>query len=201
MTKLPQEFLDGLAKFVADFRAWVNSQKRPEEPLKPPDVPKPTPPPIHAPEAQITPSERLYKAAYLALGTEVTPKDEVPDSFACAQVFSEIYYRAFGERLGVNNENSTYWIRYFFGKSVSWEKIDTPVRGCAVISATGFQTRRNPDRTYVIPNGHLGIYMGDEKIAANDSSDGFFKITYTLDSWAERYVKIGGFPQEYFRPI
>jgi len=53
----------------------------------------------------------------------------------------------------------------------------------------------------IIKNGHVGFYVGDNRIASNDSGDGKLKRNYTLKSWEERYNIIGGMKVLYYRVL
>lgn len=147
---------------------------------------------------------KLYEAAYNALDSDASPKDNAPDELACAESMNAIYTAAFGEPLYVGNLLSTYYLRKALNESPLFKKVGIAAPGDIIISATGYGHRRNPDNTLVIPNGHVGICMFGGDIASNDSRPqyrGLFRINYTQESWADRYVRRGGYPMEIYRRL
>lgn len=147
---------------------------------------------------------KLYEAAVKALNTDPSPRDEAPDELACANSVNEIYKAAFGDYFYQGNQLSTYYLRKALRESPLFRTTNLPAPGDLVISPTGFGTRKHPDGSLVIPVGHVGIVMFDGKIASNDSRAqyrGLFRINYTLDSWAERWVRRGGYSMEFYRRV
>jgi hypothetical protein len=147
---------------------------------------------------------KLYEAAYNALDQDASPLDHAPDELACAESINEIYKAAFGEYLYVGNKLSTYFLRKALRESPLFRLTNLPAPGDVIISPTGFGTRKRPNGSLVIPNGHVGIVMFGSDIASNDSRPqykGKFRINYTLDSWAERWVRQGGYPLEIYRRV
>ena len=147
---------------------------------------------------------KLYEAAYEALDSDPSPKDEAPDELACANSFNAIHAKAFGGPFYEGNQLSTYFLRKALKESPLFRQTNTPAPGDVVISPTGFGTRRNPDGSLVIPNGHVGIVMFASDISSNDSRPQFrgkWRTNYTLDSWADRWVRRGGYPMEIYRRL
>lgn len=146
---------------------------------------------------------RLYEVArkFVDEKRDASPNDIAPDELGCAESVNEIIKAAFGEYLYKGNRLSTYWLFRELRNSAGWKEVYIPSPGCIVISPTAYGSRKNPDGSLVIPNGHTGVVMLDGKIASNDSRDGIFRENYTLDSWADRYVRRGGYPMKYFRPL
>lgn len=147
---------------------------------------------------------KLYETAHSFLDRDASPRDNAPDELACAETFNAIYTAAFGEPFYKGNQLSTYYLRKALRESPLWKQVYIPAAGDCVISPTGFGTRKHPDNSLVIPNGHVGIIMFGGDIASNDSRAQFkgqFRTNYTLETWADRYVRRGGYPMEYYRRI
>ena len=146
---------------------------------------------------------RLYEIArkFVDAKADASPRDVAPDDLACAESVNEIIKEAFGEHLYKGNLLSTYWLYKALRESPKWKETFIPSPGCIVISPTGYGHRKNPDGSLAIPNGHVGIVMLDGKIASNTSKTGIFEENYNLDSWANRYVRRGGYPMRYYRPL
>ena len=142
---------------------------------------------------------RLYEAARSFIGTDASPNDLAPDELGCAETVNEIIRRAFGDYLHNDNRLSTYWLYKALRESPDFTETFIPVPGLIVISPTSFGTRRNPDSTFAIPHGHVGIVMLDGKIASKNSRTGKFEENCTIDSWADRYVKRGGYFMKFHR--
>ena len=134
----------------------------------------------------------LYLTALSCLGTDVTPNDIVPDEYGCAETVNAIYKKAFGVQIG--GGPSTYLLYLVLCKHPKFIPIDIPDKGDIIISPSGFGNGN-------LPSGHVGIVSIDKKIMSNDSSTGIFKENYTLDSWKEKYVALGGYPMKFFRRI
>lgn len=137
--------------------------------------------------------ERLYETAISCLGTDVTPKDLVPDNVACAETVNAVYAKAFGKSLG--GGASTYLMYNSLLKHPDFTQVLTPLSGDIVISPTGYS--RNGGKT--VPNGHVGIVGENETIMSNDSPTGLFKANYSIKGWTDRYVIKGGYPMVFFR--
>jgi hypothetical protein len=138
---------------------------------------------------------KLYETAYSFLDKDASPADKAPDEYACAESVNDIIKAAFGTAFYNGNQLSTYYLRKALRESKSFKQVFIPAPGDVVISPTGYGS--NPE----MPNGHVGIVMQGGDIASNDSRNGLFRINYTIQSWANRYVKKGGFPQEFYRPL
>jgi hypothetical protein len=147
---------------------------------------------------------KLYEAAYEALDSDASPKDQAPDELACAESFNAIYKKAFGENFYSGNLLSTYFLRKALIESPLFKRVQNPLPGDVVISPTGYAKHKNPDGSYVIPNGHVGICMFGGDIASNDSRKqylGLWRINYTIDGWKDRWERRGGYPVEFYRRV
>ena len=138
-------------------------------------------------------AQRLFTTAKNFLGRDVTPKDGVPDSVACAETVNAIYEEAFGEQIG--GGASTYNLYYALKKHFNFEQVETPQPGDIVISPTGIPVMPGGKLT----NGHVGIVGEAGVIMSNDSATGLFKENYTLQTWKERYVDKGKYLMCFFR--
>lgn len=123
------------------------------------------------------------------IGTDVSPKDVVPDSFGCAESISTIIKGILPEFPLVTGTWSLLDAIQMSGKFV---RIQNPERGAIILAVTG-------QGTGSIPNGHAGIMMSDKDIASNNSLTGLFEVNYTLEKWRHRYQKLGGYPNYFFR--
>ncbi len=137
--------------------------------------------------------EALYHKALELLNTDVTPEDVVDDRYACAEVVAKIIWYIRPD-IQWSNKDSTYYMRRDLDPQRSFEKVKVPLPGDLILSASGFRT--GPSN---IENGHVGIYMGEGKIASNTSANGKFEINYTLDSWRRYYVDHGKYLMEFYR--
>lgn len=137
-------------------------------------------------------AKRIYETALACLETDVTPKDEYPDSVSCAITVNRIYQKTFGTEIG--GGASTYWLYNALLANTGFEMVDIPKEGDIVISPTGYAGKGG-----TIPNGHTGICGKDGLIMSNDSATGLFKQNYTISTWYTRYVEHGHFPMKYFR--
>ena len=147
---------------------------------------------------------KLYEAAYNALDSDPSPKDEAPDELACANSVNKIYEKAFGGPFYSGNQVSTYFLRKALRESPLFRRTNLPAPGDIIISPTGFGTKKNPDNSPVIPNGHTGIIMFAGDIASNDSRPqyrGQWRVNYTLDIWRDRWERRGGYPVEIYRRL
>ena len=143
---------------------------------------------------------KLYETALNHLDKDASPLDRAPDELACVETVMKIYKIAFGEYFYKGNTLSTYYLLKALKESALWKQVYIPAAGDFIISPTGYGTRKNPDGSLVISNGHVGIIMFDG-IASNDSRDGIFRVNYTIEKWADRWVRRGGYPALYFRRI
>jgi len=147
---------------------------------------------------------KLYEAAYDALDSDPSPKDEAPDELACANSFNKIYEKAFGGPFYSGNQLSTYYLRKALKESPLFRSTNLPAPGDVIISPTGFGTKKNADGSLVIPNGHVGICMFNGDIASNDSRaqyKGQWRMNYTIDSWRDRWERRGAYPVEIYRRV
>lgn len=138
-------------------------------------------------------STLLYEVVRANLGVELTPKDEVPDEVACMSTMNALHKKAFGEPIG--GDASTYLGYLALKNNKNWVKVVTPLPGDVVISPSGFGGKNG------VTNGHVGCYLGGNKIASNNSQTGLLDDHLNLESWRQRYVTLGGYPIWFFRKI
>lgn len=139
-------------------------------------------------------SLKLFNMARSLLGTDVTPKDLVPDNVACAETVNAIHMKIFGDPIG--GGASTYNMYRALLARKDFKRVDVPQKGDIIISPTGYSTKPST----IVTNGHVGI-LGEKDIMSNSSFTGLFTANYTLDSWNRRYAGLGGFPVVLFRKL
>lgn len=148
--------------------------------------------------AKISEKRRLsiYKKALECLNVDVTPADEVPDEYACAETVSAIIFEA-GFTIGKIVSTSLLY-NFFQKKDREWIETYTPLPGDIIISPTGHGNGQ-------LANGHVGIVgektANDTLIMSNTSANGKFQQNYTLSTWKARYENLGGFPVVFFRKL
>lgn len=138
----------------------------------------------------ITP-EDIYREAMRSLGQDISPRDHASDDLACAESLTMVLSNAgciMPEFLSTALLNS-----YLAGSASVWEKVDVPKMGDIIISPTGKGGRGG------VVHGHCGIVMDGESVASNSSRDGRFMINFTLTSWRQRFVNLGGYPMLFYR--
>ena len=139
---------------------------------------------------------RLYHAALSFLGTDVTPKDEVPDDYACAETIWTLLSLVDPNAFGITKQISTYYFYKALKESTKFQKVDAPLEGDLCISPTGFVSHKSK-----IKSGHMGIVMENRKIGANDSFSGkFINDRYTIESWKKHWVD-NGYKMDFFRVL
>lgn len=139
-----------------------------------------------------TNSEKLYKVAMSCLKTDVTPKDEYPDSVSCAITVNVIHQKAFGDQIG--GTASTYWMYNSLLNRKDFQKVDAPQRGDIIISPTGYAGKGG-----TLTNGHVGIVGDGGVVLSNNSNTGLLDTYFTIEKWNSYYGIKGKFPIYYFR--
>lgn len=129
---------------------------------------------------------KLYQYAKTCIGKNKAP---LLKTLGCVEALSAVFREALGEELGENA--STYRLYLLLEKDVRFEELSYPVLGCLVISPTGFGNGSI--------RGHIGIVSDSEKIMSNNSDLLLFDEHYTLKTWRERYVELGGMPMSFFK--
>lgn len=156
---------------------------------------------IEAPDipALESPSDKIYKFAYDAIGIDVSPDDRAHDTLGCMECVSEIIRHVFPEmRFPIILSTIKGWD--YFVKSPSFRRIDGPKKGAIVISVTGTGNG-------TVSNGHIGIVGarlspdGSFWIMSNNSWTGKWDTAYTVKSWIKHYTKEGGMETLYFEII
>lgn len=139
-----------------------------------------------------TNAEKLYKKAMSWLKKDITPKDEIPDSVACAITVNAIHQDTFGDPIG--GYASTYLLYDALTKRKDFQKVDAPQRGDIIISPTGYAGKGG-----TLTNGHVGIVGDGGVVLSNNSNTGLLETYFTLQKWSDYYGKKGKFPIYYFR--
>lgn len=131
----------------------------------------------------------LLAAAKVALGTDASPDDNVPDELGCAETVSTLIGQVVD--FPVLTGTWTLWDR--LRSDERFKEVTSPEPGDIVISPTG-----TGNGTIA---GHVGIVAEYGRIMSNDSADGTFDQNYDLETWRQRYAVKGGFPVYYYRLI
>lgn len=138
------------------------------------------------------PREILYEGAKMWLGKDITPEDSTPDEYDCAETVNQIHRVIFGDEIGgtVSTDNMYHCLL----QRKDFIQIEFPLQGDIIISPTGHGNGR-------LKNGHVGIVGENGYILSNNSSTGKLEEYYTLSTWKDRYVTLGGFPMKFFRKV
>lgn len=138
---------------------------------------------------QKLPRIKLYNAAVASLGYDASPKDQAPDDLACAETVSLLISKVtlFPTILG------TYTLYTRLLNDKRFIQTRDPKPGDIIISPTGMGNGRLV--------GHVGVIGVGGVIMSNSSYTGKFEKNYTLQTWYNRYGKLGGFPIYYFRLV
>lgn len=137
-----------------------------------------------------TPKKTLLEIAKLNMGKDVTPKDNVPDEVACAEVVSTLIQKVIPEFKIIP---STLDLLNEFRKNKNFKQTEELQPGSIIINATG--TGNGSMR------GHVGIIMENNNIASNNSFTGVFHQNYIVKSWVDRFKKKGGMPTRVFKIV
>ena len=80
---------------------------------------------------------RLYHAALSFIGTDVTPKDEVPDEVACAETVWTLLSLVDPNAFGIQKTASSYYLYTQLKESKNFTQVTEPLEGDLVASPTG----------------------------------------------------------------
>ena len=122
-----------------------------------------------------------------------SPKDIAIDEFGCAETIFNIIQTAFGDMDEKILLSTTELYRKLKAHKKFQQVLDLEA-GNVLISPTGYGN-------FQLTNGHTGIIGLNGKIMSADSATGLFMENYTIDSWIERYRKLGGFPMFVFKRV
>lgn len=143
----------------------------------------------------------IYACTLTWLGKDASPNDVAPDEFGCAETAYDILRDALGSNVGIPFTVSTNALYRELHDSKAYVQVDQPLEGDVWISPTGYGNGN-------LSNGHVGIVgqvdnndRGNTLIMSNDSNTGLFKQNYTIKTWKDRYVTLGGYPCYIFRKI
>lgn len=154
------------------------------------------PEPIIPPPVIITPQQRLYDVAKASLGHDASPRDVANDELACMESVDEIHKKARGFYINGTKDKvtlSTDVAYLILRTSPYFVQVFEYEKGCIILSPTNHGNGE-------LDHGHIGI-TAKYGILSNDSNTGLFKENYTLKTWSDRYVAIGGYPMLFFKPI
>lgn len=139
-------------------------------------------------EIKESPRERLYKAAVESLGKEMSPIDIAPDELACGESVCNVIRLVYPDfpMLPYTPDLADY-----LKKDKRFKGTLDPDPGNIIISPTATSTRR----------GHVGIHLGNGRIASNTSENGLWEDNLSIDSWVKTYRTKNKLPIIYFEPI
>lgn len=139
---------------------------------------------IHA-----SPAAVLLEIAHGSIGKDASPSDLAPDELGCAETVSTLLSRVFPHFPIVTGTWSLLDVlRGFPGiQEVEGE----PEPGDIMLYATG-------EGVGIFP-GHVVIVGENRTIMSNNSPTGTFEQNYTVETFRQRYVRWGGFPEHIFR--
>lgn len=141
-------------------------------------------------QLQMPPSNKkqvLYNVALACQGKDMAPHE---NEYGCAEAVNSVYLKAFGEPIG--GGLSTWLMVKSLQDLKRFKRVLEPSVGCVIISPSGYGK---------LPNGHVGIVGENNTVMSNTSKNGLWQSNYTIDSWKQKYEKVGGFPVWYFEPI
>lgn len=132
----------------------------------------------------------LVELCESCIGKDVTPMDNVPDEVACAETVSTLVRKVYPDfPFHVSTANMDKALQ---SPTSNWMLVDVPEAGDIVISPTVGKKI-----------GHVGICMGNNFIASNNSfgvNRGLFTKNYSVLSWNNVYKK-KGLEVKYYRRI
>lgn len=121
-----------------------------------------------------SPREKLLQAARNALGTELTPKDEVEDEVACASSMSALLKKVLPDFPHITGTATLF---EHLLQDTRFKKTNLPKPGNIIISPTENSSF----------HGHVGVFLENEKITSNASATGLWSQNYDIGSWVSRY--------------
>jgi len=138
--------------------------------------------------------KKIYNSALSFLHVDASPNDLAPDEYGCADSVCGVLQKALGSEMGIDYTISTAQLYRELFNSKGWILTTTPNAGDVLVSPTGYGNGG-------LANGHTGIVGENGLIYSNSSATGTFEQNFTIESWKNRYVGLGGFPMFFFRKI
>src|SRR3990167_3806724 len=166
----------------------------PPSTTQPPSMTETTPKPL-----MTVLQDQLYKAAFDFIGKDASPKDYAPDDLGCAESISAVIQEAFPD-IRFPTLLSTLELYNYLFKSMSFQRIIEPQKGCIMLAVTGMCSGK-------VSNGHVVIIGknispdGTLWAMGNSSRTGTWEVNYTVGSFIRYFEGKGGFPILYFRRI
>lgn len=136
-------------------------------------------------------TQRLFEEATKFLGRDASPENLARPEVACAETVTHLISLV-APQIQWTNRLATYYMKKDMLGGKSFKRVTTPREGTIVLSATDWDKYGN------VVSGHVGICMGDGKIASNNSANGIFDINYSLESWRRYFVDRKGLDMLYF---
>lgn len=144
-------------------------------------------------------ADKLYDAAYAAIGTDVSPDDVAADKYGCVESVSKIIQQAFPSEF-FPTLVSTVQLYNLFNESAKWKKIAAPEKGCIMLAVTGFGNGS-------VPNGHVAIVGrnmspdGTNWAMSNNSTTGTWEPNYSVGSFTRFFKGKGGYQVWFYRRV
>lgn len=149
--------------------------------------------PVFYEQLNFAPRLKLWRTALSLLGVDASPNDLAPDEFGCAETVSDIIVVS-GVDFPICVSTKQLHEEFQASPTVFTEIVDGPKEGDVILSPTGWGNGK-------IPNGHTGIIDKNGIIMSNSSVSGTFEKNYTLKTWKDRFVTIGGYPIFFWRRV
>lgn len=124
----------------------------------------------------MTHEDKFLKVCLEALDIDPTPKDEISDDVACAEVISTLLKKVFPD-FPILASTKDLDMKLFMDKR--FKRVDMQNKGRIIVSP------RTPSK-----NGHVGVFITNERIASNNSfgkNAGKFTGNYTLEEWRREF--------------
>src|SRR3990167_8666429 len=166
----------------------------PPSTTQPPSMTETTPKPL-----MTVLQDQLYKAAFDFIGKDASPKDYAPDDLGCAESLSAVIQKAFPD-IRFPTLLSTRAMYDYLLKSMSFQRIVEPQKGCIILNVTGMGNGK-------VSNGHCGIAGkntsedGSVWVMSNRSRTGTWEVSYSINSWKRYFEAKGGMTTLYFRRV
>jgi hypothetical protein len=132
---------------------------------------------------------KLYNAAVMALGQDLTPQDEVADDVACAASLSALLQKLYPDFPMIPGTAS---LKAHFDTDRRFKKTNLPKPGNIIIS---------PTKDGGTIHGHCGVFLDNEEIVSNASKGGLWTQNFTLKSWITRYRGLGALPIYFYELV
>lgn len=144
--------------------------------------------------------ETIYNNAKSYLGKHITLNKNVPAEVGCAESLSYVLKNSGIGGIPGGGIEGTAALYDFLTQSVQFERIQSPEKGCIIVSPTGHGNGTVRGHTGIL--GGFGVqYPNDWGILSNDSQTGLFLELWRLSYWQKFYGDMGGLPIAFFKAV